>query len=62
MWTLSLPVKPDLNIGLQGQNTYLMACRDARVMGQALAMHDACLRSVLHQYSGYEVNFMSLQL
>ena len=30
-------------------------CRDARVMDQALAMHDACLRSMLHQYYGYEV-------
>ena len=30
-------------------------CRDARVMDQALAMHDACLRAVLHQHYGYEV-------
>ncbi|KAL3134262.1 hypothetical protein ABBQ38_006526 [Trebouxia sp. C0009 RCD-2024] len=28
---------------------------DARVMDQALSMHDACLRSVLHQDYGYEV-------
>ena len=30
-------------------------CRDARVMDQALALHDACLRAVLHQHYGYEV-------
>ena len=30
-------------------------CRDSRVMDQALAMHYACLRSMLHQHYGYEV-------
>ena len=30
-------------------------CRYAQVMDEALAMHDECLRSVLHTHCGYEV-------
>ena len=36
--------------------------RDAKVMDQALAMHDACLRAVLHQHYGYEVTLTCDQL
>lgn len=34
----------------------LMLCRNPQVMHEALDMHDACLRAVLHQHHGYEVN------
>ena len=33
-----------------------IVCRDAKVMDQALALHDACLRSVLHNHYGYEAS------
>ena len=34
----------------------LMVCRNPQVMHEALDMHDACLRAVLHQHHGYEVS------
>lgn len=36
-----------------------MLYRNSRVMHEALDMHDACLRAVLHQHHGYEVSFPS---
>ncbi len=41
---------------MQSKDT-LKCCRNEAIMNQALAMHDGCLRSVLHQHHGYEVSF-----
>ena len=38
---------------MQGIDT--LVCRNEGVMDLALAMHDSCLRSVLHNHQGYEV-------
>ena len=38
------------------QTMIVLFCRNSKVMDEALAMHDKCLRSVLHQCHGYEVS------
>ena len=39
----------------------MLLCRNEKVMDSALAMHDGCLRSVLHRHHGYEVGLAGIR-